>query len=213
MDKGSQGSIRVWKTDYPDRAAVQAFNGHKYVFSTNTQNDDRKMEFCFERRRHKFYVRLSVGGKKIEEKHGKNFLWLLYPEDSQLFNDFMKNVFDKRQLGYKVTANSIYGQTGAKTSSFYEPDVAASTTATGRKLLYYGKRIIEEVYGDKICDTPYGKVHSHAEYIYGDTDSVFMSFKLTDLEGNPIVGKEALKITIDLAKEAGELATEKNEIL
>ena len=123
------------------------------------------------------------------------------------YDDFMKNVFDKRQLGYKVTANSIYGQTGAKTSSFYEPDVAASTTATGRKLLYYGKRIIEEVYGDKICNTPYGKVHSHAEYIYGDTDSVFMSFKLTDLEGNPIVGKEALKITIDLAKEAGELAT------
>jgi len=123
------------------------------------------------------------------------------------YDDFMKNVFDKRQLGYKLTANSIYGQTGAKTSSFYEPDVAASTTAIGRKLLYYGKRIIEEVYGDKICDTPYGKVHSHAEYIYGDTDSVFMSFKLTDLNGKPIVGKEALKITIGLAKEAGELAT------
>ena len=85
------------------------------------------------------------------------------------YDDFMKNVFDKRQLGYKVTANSIYGQTGAKTSSFYEPDVAASTTATGRKLLYYGKRIIEEVYGDKICNTPYGLVHSHAEYIYGDS--------------------------------------------
>jgi len=123
------------------------------------------------------------------------------------YDDFMKNVFDKRQVGYKVTANSIYGQTGAKTSSFYEPDAAASTTAIGRKLLIYGKKIIEEVYGDKICDTQYGRVHSHAEYIYGDTDSVFMSFKLTDLEGNKIVGKDALKITIDLAKEAGELAT------
>ena len=123
------------------------------------------------------------------------------------YDDFMKNIFDKRQLGYKVTANSIYGQTGAKTSSFYEPDAAASTTATGRKLLFYGKRIIEDVYGDKICDTSYGRVHSHAEYIYGDTDSVFMSFKLTDLKGKPIVGKEALKITIELAKEAGELAT------
>ena len=34
------------------------------------------------------------------------------------YDDFMKNVFNKRQLGYKVTANSLYGQCGAKTSSF-----------------------------------------------------------------------------------------------
>ena len=127
---------------------------------------------------------------------------------SDTYNDFMKNVLDKRQLAIKVTANSLYGQCGARTSSFYEKDVAASTTATGRKLLTYGKRIIEEVYGDRICETKYGKVHSHAEYIYGDTDSVFMSFKLTDpLTGEKIVGKEALKHTIELAKEAGELAT------
>jgi DNA polymerase elongation subunit (family B) len=85
------------------------------------------------------------------------------------YDDFMKNVLDKRQLAIKVTANSVYGQTGARTSSFYEKDVAASTTATGRKLLTYGKRIIEEVYGDRICETQYGKVHSHAEYIYGDS--------------------------------------------
>lgn len=33
---------------------------------------------------------------------------------------FMQNILDKRQLGYKVTANSLYGQCGAKTSTFYE---------------------------------------------------------------------------------------------
>ena len=27
---------------------------------------------------------------------------------------FMENILDKRQLGYKVTANSLYGQCGAK---------------------------------------------------------------------------------------------------
>ena len=43
-------------------------------------------------------------------------------------DEFMKNVLDKRQLGIKVTANSLYGQTGAVTSTFYEQDVAASTT-------------------------------------------------------------------------------------
>ena len=128
-------------------------------------------------------------------------------EVKDTYDDFMKNIFDKRQLGYKITANSTYGQCGAKTSDFYEKDLAASTTAIGRMLLTYGQRIIEEVYGDRICETSYGKVHSHAEYVYGDTDSVFMSFKLTDLEGTPIRGKQALKITIELAKEAGELAT------
>ena len=87
-------------------------------------------------------------------------------------DEFMKNVLDQRQLGYKVTANSLYGQCGAKTSTFYEKDIAACTTATGRKLLTYGKRIIEEVYGDKLCETEkYGPVLTKAEYIYGDSVS------------------------------------------
>ena len=78
----------------------------------------------------------------------------------------MANVYDKRQLSIKLTANSLYGQTGAKTSTFYEPDVAASTTAIGRKLLTYGKRVIEEVYGDTVMESKkYGKVKSNAKYI------------------------------------------------
>ena len=119
----------------------------------------------------------------------------------------MKNVYNQRQLSIKIVANSLYGQTGARTSSFYEPDIAASTTATGRKLLIYGQRVIEEVYGDAICDTKYGKVMTKAEYIYGDTDSVFFTFHLTDLDGNKIKGKRALEMTIELACEAGKLAT------
>jgi len=85
-------------------------------------------------------------------------------------DEFMKNVLDKRQLGYKVTANSLYGQCGAKTSTFYDKDIAASTTATGRLLLTYAKRMIEETYGNRICDTSkYGPVLTKAEYIYGDS--------------------------------------------
>jgi hypothetical protein len=88
----------------------------------------------------------------------------------QQTDEFMKNVLDKRQLGYKVTANSLYGQCGASSSTFYEKDIAASTTATGRKLLTYAKRIIEETYGNTICDTSkYGPVLTKAEYIYGDS--------------------------------------------
>jgi len=123
-------------------------------------------------------------------------------------DEFMKNVLDKRQLSYKITANSLYGQCGAKTSTFYDVDVAASCTSTGRKLLTYGKRVIEEVYADTICDTKnHGQVRSKAEYIYGDTDSVFFTFNLEELNGDKIVGKKALELTIELAQEAGELAT------
>jgi len=123
-------------------------------------------------------------------------------------DDFMKNVLDQRQLGYKVTANSLYGQCGAKTSTFYEKDIAACTTATGRKLLTYAKKIIEECYGNKICQTEkYGPVLTKAEYIYGDTDSVFFTFNLQTLDGKPIRGKEALEITIEIAQEAGHLAS------
>jgi DNA polymerase elongation subunit (family B) len=124
------------------------------------------------------------------------------------YNDFMKNVFDKRQLSKKVVANSLYGQSGAKTSAFYDKDIAASTTATGRKLLLYGKRVIEECYKDTIVNTKnYGKVKTNSEVVYGDTDSVFFTFNLKELNGTKIVGKKALEITIDLAIEAGELAT------
>jgi len=122
-------------------------------------------------------------------------------------DDFMWQVLEQRQLGCKVSANSIYGGTGAKTSSFYEKDIAACTTAMGRKFLTYGKRIIEECYGNRICDTKnYGQVRTKAEYIYGDTDSVFYTFNLEDLNGNPIRGKLALEITIELAQQAGEIA-------
>jgi DNA polymerase elongation subunit (family B) len=84
-------------------------------------------------------------------------------------DEFMKNILDKRQTSYKLTANSLYGQCGAKTSTFYEKDVAASCTAIGRKLLTYAKRVIEETYGDVIVETKFGKVHSNAEYVYGDS--------------------------------------------
>ena len=123
-------------------------------------------------------------------------------------DEFMKNVLDKRQTGYKLTANSLYGQCGAKTSTFYDKDIAASTTATGRLLLTYAKKIIEETYGNRICETnKYGPVLTKAEYIYGDTDSVFFTFNLATPTGEPIRGKQALEITIELAQEAGHLAS------
>ena len=118
------------------------------------------------------------------------------------------NVLDKRQLSYKILANSIYGQTGAKTSSFYEMDIAASTTAGGRMMLMYAKRMLETSYINRIFDVPgYGPVKTNAEYVYGDTDSVFFTFNLMEVDGTPIRGQRALELTILLAQDAGVLAS------
>jgi DNA polymerase elongation subunit (family B) len=87
----------------------------------------------------------------------------------QQTDEFMKQVLEQRQLGYKVTANSLYGQCGAKTSTFYEPDIAASTTATGRLLLTFAKRVTEECYANTDINTKYGFVNTKAEYVYGDS--------------------------------------------
>jgi DNA polymerase elongation subunit (family B) len=123
---------------------------------------------------------------------------------------FMQNILDKRQLAYKVTANSLYGQCGSRTSSFYQKNIAACTTATGRTMITYARRMIEEVYGDSVCNTLcYGVVKTAAEYVYGDTDSVFFTFNLRNAETNEkIVGKPALEITIELAKEAAKLCSQ-----
>lgn len=143
---------------------------------------------------------IIVDGKTIKKEDIETI------EDT--YNDFMKNILDKRQLAYKITANSLYGGTGAKTSPFYEMDVAASTTAVGRTLLLYAKNVVEEVYGNRVCMTKnHGEVRTKAQYIYGDTDSVFFCFYLEELDGTKIIGKKALELTIELAQEYGKLAT------
>ena len=126
----------------------------------------------------------------------------------QTQDDFIKNVLNQRQLAYKVTANSLYGQLGAKTSTFYEPDIAASTTATGRMLLTYAKRVIEECYDNVDLDTQHGVINTKAEYVYGDTDSVFFKFNLVDkTTGDIIRGHKALELSIEIAQSVGHTVT------
>ncbi len=63
---------------------------------------------------------------------------------------FKKAVLDGLQAAYKITANSLYGQTGAPTSPIYCKDIAASTTAIGRERLMFAKTFIETQLGDII---------------------------------------------------------------
>ena len=67
---------------------------------------------------------------------------------------FVISIMDGKQLALKVTANSLYGQLGAKTSPIFLLELAASTTAVGRKQLELARdfvenhldRIMKEVY-------------------------------------------------------------------
>ena len=47
-------------------------------------------------------------------------------------DEFKKKVLDGLQLAYKVTANSVYGQLGATTSTIFKMNLAACTTSIGR---------------------------------------------------------------------------------
>lgn len=100
----------------------------------------------------------------------------------ETYNTFEQDVFDALQLAYKITANSLYGQIGARTSSIYLKDIAACTTATGREMIMLAKKFVEDNY--------------NADVIYGDTDSIFCKFPLKDNEGNIVQGKDALQFAI-----------------
>ena len=50
------------------------------------------------------------------------------------------------QLAYKVTANSIFGSVGASTSNIRYVNIAASTTAVGRRMLFIAADFVKKVY-------------------------------------------------------------------
>tara|TARA_R110002074_G_scaffold80133_8_gene180392 strand:- start:667 stop:2793 length:2127 start_codon:yes stop_codon:yes gene_type:complete len=168
-------------------------------YKTVETNDGMTISGLVKEAETEYIVKNKTETRKINKKNVSNIC--------DTYTDFMKNVFNQRQLGYKVTANSLYGQCGAKTSAFFEMDIAASTTAIGRKLLTYAERVIQEVYKDRIVDTKFGKRRMDARVVYGDTDSCFFTFNFKDLEGNDIDGKEALELTIKYAIEAGKISS------
>lgn len=74
------------------------------------------------------------------------------------YDEFQLAVLDGLQLAYKVTANSLYGSMGARTSQLYCKQVAASTTAVGRSMIIKAKAFLEAppwnckiVYGDSVA--------------------------------------------------------------
>jgi DNA polymerase elongation subunit (family B) len=135
---------------------------------------------------------------------------------------FKAKIWNGRQLALKIVANSTYGQCGAKTSPIFKVEIAASTTAVGRRMIVFSKGYIEKNYKDTIITlepaftsmwneatkkedlpTKYTgmKVHIKDSYcVYGDTDSVFIKFGMFTPEGTKIEGEDAINITIAMTK-------------
>lgn len=70
-------------------------------------------------------------------------------------------VLNGRQLALKVSANSVYGFTGAQVGKLPCLEISSSTTGYGRQMIDTTKKLVEEMY-------PGAKV------LYGDTDSVMI---------------------------------------
>lgn len=98
---------------------------------------------------------------------------------------FKKAVLNGRQLALKVSANSVYGITGATVGKLPCLAIASSTTSYGRQMIEKTKEEVEAKY------TIANGYSYDAQVIYGDTDSVMVKFGPKDLEEAMRLGEDA----------------------
>lgn len=106
--------------------------------------------------------------------------------------EFERAVQNGRQLALKVSANSVYGFTGATVGQLPCLPIASSVTSYGRILLEKTKEFVESKY------TKANGYEHDAEVVYGDTDSVFVKFGTATVD-------ETFKIAIDAADKASDI--------
>ena len=94
-------------------------------------------------------------------------------------------VYDGRQLALKVSANSVYGFTGAQVGQLPCLEISSTVTGYGRQMIESTKNLVESHY----C-VANGYEHD-AQVIYGDTDSVMIKFGTADLSKSMELAEEA----------------------
>ena len=99
---------------------------------------------------------------------------------------YMKEVYNGKQLAYKISMNSVYGFTGAGKGILPCVPIASTTTFRGRAMIEETKNYVEKNF-------PGAKVR------YGDTDSVMVEFDVGDRKG-----KEAIEYSWELGERAAE---------
>ena len=99
----------------------------------------------------------------------------------------MYQVYNGKQLAYKISMNSVYGFTGASPGMLPEAVIAAAVTAEGRAMIEKTKEVVETTFaGSKVR--------------YGDTDSVMVEFDVGDR-----TGEEAVRYSWELGEQAAIL--------
>ena len=98
----------------------------------------------------------------------------------------MKEVYNGKQLAYKISMNSVYGFTGAGKGILPCVPIASTTTCRGRGMIEETKTYVEKNF-------PGAKVR------YGDTDSVMVEFDVGDR-----TGEEAVKYSWEIGERAAE---------
>ncbi|THU57353.1 hypothetical protein C4D60_Mb03t02620 [Musa balbisiana] len=98
---------------------------------------------------------------------------------------FEKAVLDGRQLALKISANSVYGFTGATIGQLPCLEISSSVTSYGRQMIEHTKKLVEEKF------TISGGYDRNAEVVYGDTDSVMVQFGEPTVEAAMKLGREA----------------------
>ncbi len=101
----------------------------------------------------------------------------------------MKQVYNGKQLAYKVSMNSVYGFTGASKGMLPCVAIASTVTMKGRSMIEETKNYVE-------ANFPGARVR------YGDTDSVMIEF---DVQGR--TGEEAIAYSWELGEQAAEQCT------
>jgi DNA polymerase elongation subunit (family B) len=97
-------------------------------------------------------------------------------------NEFQLSVLDGLQLAYKVTCNSLYGQVGATTSPICYKELAACTTATGRKMVVTAR--------DLTLNSFIGAKLTYGDSVTGETPIIIMKNGLINIKMIEELGNE-----------------------
>jgi len=97
----------------------------------------------------------------------------------------VKSVMNGRQLALKISANSVYGFTGAQVGQMPCLQISSSVTAFGRQMIDQTKSLVEGKYNIA------NGYEFDADVVYGDTDSVFVKFGCESVAESMRLGEEA----------------------
>lgn len=98
---------------------------------------------------------------------------------------FRKMILDGRQLALKISANSVYGFTGAQVGKLPCLEISQSVTGFGRQMIEITRKTVLEQF------TIANGYRFDARVIYGDTDSVMVEFGVETVAEAMELGREA----------------------